>query len=375
LAYIYYHSDLGTEIDGKYIELRCGSEKNEGCMAAGNLELPNWEFMRTRDDRAREKTNYFGNDFKTAEINWSNYLAPFDENQLWDGPDAGYFITAKSTIYKQQTAFTSFVKTQIIESLSHCKWVVDAAVGKGQDFLRYVAAGVRYLVGIDIDQIALTELVRRKLQNAGKNNGRDASNPLTLYILSTDLTNPYKKTADKVKSIMGFPEKGADALVINLAIHYFCGTVKHIQNFIHLCASLVAPDGTVSLTAMFGETVHKLLMDNNVDTGGAWKKYQGDVMKYSVRRDYKTDTITDVGQKIGVLLPFSVGEYYTEFLVNTEYLATQFDLLGFDMVERVPFNEYFEIYKARNPSRYKMLTPEDLEFLSLYGKMTFKKRI
>ena len=369
-AYFYYAPDTGRDdISGKYVEMRCGG----GCDAAGNLGMPNWEFVKIRDDRAREKSNYFGNDYKTAEINWTNYLAPFKKEQLWNGPTGGYFMTVKNKLYKDQTAFTSFVKSQRINTMTNYNWVVDAAIGKGQDFLRYVNANIRHLVGIDIDQIALTELIRRKLQNAGAVI-REYNNPLTLFILNADLSKDYTGIAKKIKNIEGYPVNGANAIVINLAIHYMCDTIDHITNFVNLCEHLVAPGGKVVITAMFGDLVHKLLMDNNVETGNTWSKYQDGVLKYSIRKDYTSKEMVDVGQPIGVLLPFSVGDYYVESLVNTDYLVSLYDAHGFDLVEKVPFSKYFKIYETQSQSRFRQLTPDDLEFLSLYGEIILKKR-
>ncbi len=366
-AYFYYCPvKLDNELSGKYVEMRCGG----GCAAAGNLGIPDWEFVKVRDDRAREKSNYFGNDYKTAEINWTNYLAPFKKEQLWNGPVGGYFMTVKNKLYKDQTAFTSFVKSQRINTMTNYNWIVDAAIGKGQDFLRYVNANIRHLVGIDIDQIALTELIRRKLQNAGTLI-REYNNPLTLFILNADLSKDYTEIAKKITNIEGFPVNGANAMVINLAIHYMCDTYDHITNFVKLCETLVAPGGMMVITAMFGDLVHKLLMDNG---GNTWSKYQDGVLKYSIRKDYTAKEMVDVGQSIGVLLPFSVGDYYVESLVNTDYLISLYDKHGFDLVEKVPFSKYFKIYETHSQSRFRQLTPDDLEFLSLYGEIILKKR-
>ena len=379
-AYFYYRpsddipsdgpeSAQNKDISGKYVEMRCGG----GCDAAGNLGMPNWEFVKIRDDRAREKSNYFGNDYKTAEINWTNYLAPFKKEQLWNGPTGGYFMTVKNKLYKDQTAFTSFVKSQRINTLTNYNWVVDAAIGKGQDFLRYVNANIRHLVGIDIDQIALTELIRRKLQNAGAVI-REYNNPLTLFILNADLSKNYEEIVKKITGINGYPTNGANAMVINLAIHYMCDTKAHITNFVKLCEHMIAPGGKMVITAMFGDLVHKLLMDNNIETGSAWSKYQDGVLKYSIRKDYTSKEMVDVGQPIGVLLPFSVGDYYVESLVNTDYLVSLYNDHGFDLVEKVPFSKYFKIYETHSQSRFRQLTPDDLEFLSLYGEIILKKR-
>lgn len=374
------------EIDGKVVEMRCAGEKGE-CAAAGGLGTPAWQIVRVRVDRTREiKTQqYFGNDFRIAELTWLNYVDPFEESQLWDGPTLGYFATPKSAMYRAQTAFTSFVKSRRIESdLSHAGWVVDAAIGKGQDFGRYLKAGVRHLVGIDQDQGALSELVRRKFSHAGKRKAgrgeggrRGPRGATTLFALRADLTTPHAEVAAKVRSIVGFPgpagTNGADALVTNLAIHYFAGDVAHIRNFAALARDLVKVGGTVIITTMFGAKVHDLLASQGVAVGQSWDSRQEGVLKYSIRRDYAEKGPTKAGQRIGVLLPFSNGEYYEEYLVNVDALVAEFTARGFGLLETPTFEAYFEDFRTRNPTMHKMLTPADFEYLSLYGEIILRR--
>jgi hypothetical protein len=397
LAYLYQHPDekpvgasgaargwegWAREIDGKVIELRCAGEGG-ACAAAGFLGSPAWQLVRVREDRAREirTQRYFGNDFRIAELTWLNYVDPFEEAQLWEGAALGYFAAPKSAMYRAQTAFTSFVKSRRIESaLPHAQWVVDAAIGKGQDFGRYVKAGVRHVVGIDIDQSALSELVRRKFSHAGhgrkkarRGRGRKRHGPTTLFALRADLTSPHEEVAAKVRTIVGFPAAGADALVSNLAIHYFAGDVVHIRNFAALCRGLVKVGGTVIITTMFGQKVHDLLSSEHVGTGESWDSRRDGVLKYSIRRDYAEPRLTTVGQRIGVLLPFSNGEYYEEFLVNVDSLVEEFAARGFAATATPSFDAFFDDFRTRNPTMSKMLTPADFEFLGLYGEIVFRR--
>jgi hypothetical protein len=381
------------EIEGKVIELRCAGKSGD-CAAAGALGTPDWQIVRVRDDRTREiKTGqYFGNDFRIAELTWLNYVDPFEEAQLWNGPTLGYFAAPKSAMYRAQTAYTSYVKSRRIEAdLTHARWVVDAAIGKGQDFGRYVQASVRHLVGIDQDQGALSELIRRKFSHANgrtagkggkggkggrgadRGNRRAARDPTTLFALRADLTSPHADVAAKVRSIVGFPAGGADALVSNLAIHYFAGDVVNIRNFAALSRALVKVGGTVIITTMFGSKVHDLLASNDVAAGKSWDSRQDGVLKYSIRRDYAEKGLTKAGQRIGVLLPFSNGEYYEEFLVNVVALVAEFTARGFALVATPGFATHFDDFRTRNPTMHKMLSPADFEFLSLYGEIILRR--
>lgn len=384
LAYLYQHptappageKDWAREIDGKVVELRCAGPDGD-CTAAGALGTPAWRLVRVREDRAREiKTQqYYGNDFRVAELTWANYLDPFAEAQLWEGPAGGYFAAPKSAMYRAQTAFTSFVKSRRIEAeLAHADWVVDAAVGKGQDLGRYMKAGVRHVVGIDRDQGALAELIRRKFSHAKGDKGeRRAGGATALFALRADLTAPAAEVAAKVRGIVGFPPAGADALVINLAVHYLTGTAVDVRNFAVLCRELVRVGGAVVVTTMFGQRTHDLLAAEGVATGESWDARQDDVLKYSIRREYAEDGLTAAGQKIGVLLPFSNGEYYSEYLVNVDALVREFAARGFAVVGAPTFDASFDEFRTRNPTMYKMLTPADLRFLALYGEILLKR--
>lgn len=394
LAYMYQHpvekpeswENWTRDVDGKVIELRCAGTDGD-CGAAGNLGLPDWQLVRVREDREREvmSQQYFGNDARVAELTWLNYVDPFKEDQLWSGASEEYFSAPKAPMYRAQTAFTSFVKSRRIESsLAHAPWVIEAAIGKGQDFGRYIKASVRRVVGIDQDQGALSELVRRKFSHAkAERAGRGAaartrrgpSEATTLFALRADLTSPHEDIAKKVRTISGFPEEtGADALVINLAIHYLAGSVVNLRNFIGLCRDLVKVGGTVIITTMFGSRVHNLLKEQSVDTNESWDSRELDVLKYSIRRGYAEDTLTAAGQKIGVLLPFSGGEYYDEYLVDVESLTDEFTSRGFSVVGTPTFDEYFDEFRTRNPTMFRMLTEADFTYLRLFGEIILKRK-
>ena len=111
--------------------------------------------------------------YRIAELTWLNYVDPFPRAQLWDGPALDYFARPKAGIYRAQTAFTSFVKTQRIAALRHARWVVDWGAGQGADLGRYLAAEVGNLVGVDRDRAALAELVRRKYSHARRGRAGD----------------------------------------------------------------------------------------------------------------------------------------------------------------------------------------------------------
>jgi hypothetical protein len=391
LAYLYQHPDRRpegaggegwvAEVDGKILEMRC----TDDCAAAGALGVPAWGLVRLRADRAQEQKSgsYFGNDYRVAELNWLNYVDPFPEEQLWEGVAAGYF-GLKSALYTAQTAFVSFVKSRRISAtLARAPWVVDLGVGRGADLGRYREAGVGHLVGVDADRGAISELVRRKFEHAmGKGQGKGVpgrgpprSGPV-LSALRADLLVDHAEVLSKVQGIPGYPSAGADAVVCNLAVHYFAGSAANLQNFAALCRGLVREGGHVVLTLFLGDRVHELLLREKVGPGEAWEVRQEGALKYALRRDYAEGELTPAGQQVGVLLPFSGGNLREEFLVNVSYLLEVFAARGFSEEPQGvngSLGELLEEFRKSNASTFNRLTADDKTWVSLMGELLLRR--
>ena len=398
LAYVYQHPDdspHGAEIDGKIVEVRCAG----GCLAAGGgATLVDWEVTRVREDRRRELSTkrYFGNDFYTAEIIWLNEVDPFPLEQLWEGPSLDYFMRPKAGIYRAQTGVISFVKTQRIAALTHAAWVVDIGVGKGQDLGRYLDAEVQHLVAVDQDRAALSELVRRKYNFAKRGTapgaaradgdghgparrGRDgkARTATTIHVLATNANDPFGQTLDKFEAL-GLVRMTADALVCNLAVHYFLANLPAMRNFVALARGAVKVGGQVILTVLVGEAVHSAFTGGRIPEGGTWDIFEGEgaappSRKYSLKRLYSSETLEVAGQRIGVLLPFSEGRYYEEFLVNTKALTAEFASRGFSLAASTNVAKSVPDFEARNRPLAGLLTEGDRKWLALYGELVFQR--
>ncbi len=387
-AYLYQHPDdspLG-DVDQQVVEARCRGE----CAAAGSALLVDWELVRTREDRRREllARRYFGNNFRIAELTWINYLSEFRLEELWEGPEMGYFREAKSGAYRAQTAVVSFVKTRGIAQLSHARCVIDYAIGHGQDLGRYFEAGIHELIGVDRDRAALMELVKRKwtfakqIRAPGRHRtiaASDASGAAprknrgtAVHVLVADLLEPYNATTEKLKRA-GMPEEGADAVVCNLAVHYFAENPAALKNFVVLCRSSVRVGGSVRLTTMAGDRVHALLQAEKVQDGSTWDAREGEALKYSIRRLYTGQELAPTGQRIGVLLPFSSGQYYDEYLVNIEYLTSLFVERGFRRASFVALDAFLSEFGTREPGLAHQLTTADKQYLGLYCELVFAR--
>lgn len=407
-AFLYQHPAGGPDIDKKVVEMRVATQRKPAAAAAakprpakkkvggGDADAPlaatapprtvDWELVRVRTDRQRDlrTQRYFGNDWTVAEKTWLNVFDEFTLDQLWAGPGAVYFRGTKDTAYAAQTALVRAATTRRIEALLDAGWVVDLAAGRGQDLGRYLAAGVHHLVAVDNDRAALSELVGRRYTHArklrereagrGRGAGRGAGGrrATTVHVLAADVNAPWADTRAAVGAL-GLPAEGADAVVCNLAVHYFLGTVEALRNFVELARALLRPGGTLALLAFAGEAVHALLQRRGIAAGQTWESRDGDglALKYAIRREYAAETLTEAGQKIAVLHPFSDGALYEENLVSFGALKAEFAARGFRVAAEgsVASEAALRDFAAANPRLAAALTPADIEYAALYHEL------
>ena len=101
-----------------------GHPRSREAVRKAGRGFPHGELIRVREDRTRdfEALNYFGNDFRVAELTWNNFLDPLVKANLWDGVGASYFQEEKATVYRPQVFYLSFIKTQRIRSIARSDW-------------------------------------------------------------------------------------------------------------------------------------------------------------------------------------------------------------------------------------------------------------
>lgn len=364
-AYIYYHPN-----DSKFPK----EDVLDNVCEFRRVDLdkePKWDMMRVRTDRKMEldRGNYFGNGFYIAEYTWQNYQNPLKFEDLiissTEFMDRGYFKEEKSKIYKSVTAFNSFVKCKLLSKFGKSDWLVDLAAGRGQDMFRVSDAGIKNALFIDNDAQALSELVSRKhdFQRGIKRlNTR-------IYTKLVDLTADSRTTIKALKQI-GIPVGSIDVVMCNFAIHYLIGTPDNTRNLINLVSALLKPGGHFFFTAFNGERIFDLLKEK-----GAWEIREGEVLKYRIVKKYVGEKIEPTGQQIDVLLPFSGGKYYTEYLVNFKYLLNEFSANGFAVEKKGDFGSFLPLFKTEVARLYKGISKDDTEFLNLYSYGMVRKKM
>ena len=324
-----------------------------------------WKLLRIREDREAEVDSgkYFGNNFSIAESIWQSYRNPVDiddivnlaagETKVADDADdeeAGgkknYFKQHANPRYEKVRHFNSYVKSRLME-FRNPGIVIDLASGKGQDLNRYAKLRPGKILFVEYDETAIQELIARK---------HSMTTPMNMFVMQADLRSDADKLTDQIREFV----EPANVIVCNFAIHYFVSDLHAIENFIRIISNNLVAGGTFLYTAFNGAKVAALLGDKE-----EWTVYDDTVKLYSIKKLYKGDSGVAIGNRIDVLLPFSAGEYYTEYLVDFDAVNAAFVDAGFEILSVTPFANFV-------PGRD--LTPDDAKFVSLYYATQLRKK-
>jgi len=365
-------------LDGKIGEFKLLIDEKTG--------TEEWQIIKIRTDRTQDakRGQDFGNDFiVTAERIWNNFHNPLLFKDLILKPDEyhkkGYFKYPNSDIHKPQRSFNSFVKSSLLRQLGKQIWLVDMGSGKGQDLFRYADNHMRNVLFLDIDPDALSELITRKKifltgrQETGEEDrklSRSKDRKMGIYILEMDLNDNYENNISNIKRKIPIPKEGVPLIICSFTFHYLMKNARQLENIILFIDKIVANDGQVLLLTYDGEKVFHLLKKYN-------NKYSVSVdgrVKYAIKANYpKTNKLSDIGQTINVLLPFSSGEFYQETLVNVDYIIRKFKRFGFSATHQQSFDKFLPKFKEANPRVYDLMSNDDKEYVGLYQYVLFKK--
>ncbi len=364
-GYLYW--DSNPSLDGEVGEFVCAP-----CIEAQPYEAGDdlWQLHRVREDRKVElaRGNYYGNYFKVAELTWMSYKNPLVIEDIDLKGANTYFQQHDNILQKASRNFNSYVKAKIFEQFAGNEWVMDLASGKGQDLFRYSTYSFKNVVFLEIDSVALLELTKRKYDLSD-------SNPIGIQMHQMDLNADYKHNIERLSDIQ-IPSTGMDLIICNFAFHYFLQSRKSLLNIAKFIAHYLKPGGRFVMTTFDAKDILKLLNENS----GNWTVNAGSQIKYSIRKtdtDPKTYTSTvlePIGQKIDVLLPFSNDQYYTEYMVNIDFIAEELQKLNFVLEIDQSFGEYLESFEKQNPKGYASMDANDKKYSSLYHYYCFYKK-
>ena len=326
-----------------------------------NTRDDEWTLKKIREDRRVEvsRGNYFGNNYKIAEFIWMAYSDPLIIEEIGETSDI-YFQEHDNILQKTTRNFNSYVKSEIFKKFRNTNWVMDLASGRGQDLFRYSTNNMRNIIFIELDRVALMELIVRKHSFAG-----DASfrNNMQVLIQNVDLRDNHLKQIEQIDNV--YTRRNIDLIVCNMAFHYMMKNNESLRNICKLINHYLKPKGRFVFSAFDGNKIVSLL-DRD---GGEWTVRVGDQIKYSLVKKYSDDHLITIGQPIEVVLPFSRNTYYKEYLINIETIERELGKYNIVMESNESFSKYLDRYKD-----YSKLDADDRKYIDLYHYYIFVKR-
>lgn len=241
-----------------------------------------------------------------------------------------------------------YCKPYIIDDKIIQKDILDIAIGSGGDIGKYIHAGAKMVVGIDIDKHGLQKkggavdrynhlLKNKKLQyniNSPKINiddiemyfiQADARNLLESKYQNKSLPNLDPKYSKLIKKYFDNKYK-FDVISCQFAIHYFFENQDKLNKFQTNINNHLKEDGYFIFTTFDGESVFNLLKDktqydfDHIDENGNKNTI------FQIKKLYTEDNFKDVniGSAIDVLNTIISNNYVREYLVSKEFVIENF---------------------------------------------------
>ena len=252
---------------------------------------------------------------------------------------SSYFSGKATSLIEAQKKEHGFVKSMMYKMLEPKSKLLELAVGRGSDMLKWIHADVADIVGIDVDNDGLVELQERYNNQLEK---KLSSRNMRMSLLRGDL--------DKIDNLVGesivpLGKNEFDCVACQFAIMYFTKSVEQINKFLDIVDSNLKTGGLFMFTTLDGMKVMQLFNEFKVekDSKFTWVKEGSDgepVTVYSLKKCFSGEELFDVNQKIMSYVE-SIGSHM-EYLVNCEFILSELERRGYSVLVNNCFDEYIK---------------------------------
>ena len=403
LAYLYVNNDEVRDIEGNILQDETVVE-----FAYNNnplLEHPyRWVPLRTRLDKTESVIKYkkkYGNNEFIADKVWRSIISPFDLidiKMLADESEHENYMKnviksriTKADIVKERSEnmyyqiisnlarpmrdFHNFIKSNLIYTycskkkinLNNNKFksmdVLDIAIGRGGDLLKFYHSRVNKLVGFDIDAngiysatdgvISRYQTMKRKMPNFPKAIFLIADSTALLNAESQEKSLGYISDINKItlESVFGKNENDNkfdkfDVINCQFMLHFL---FKNDQSWNNFCANVnkyLNKDGYIIITTSDGKLLHDSFVDNKIThfyTDNGKKKIMFEYKKlYSDTNIKKTGLAIDFYNAM-----FNIeNTYNTEYIIDPEFLISELkEKCNLKLLETDSFENQFNILR------------------------------
>ena len=246
--------------------------------------------------------------------------------------------------------------------------LLDLAVGKGGDLMKWYDAGIYKVVGFDIDETSIN----------GKNGAKDRYNNFIktlkpgkrkpdykFYVM--DLSKP--DSISKIQHMIG--DQKFNIISCQFALHYFFKNTLSLNTIMSIVSDHVYQDKSSSIfisTTMNGELLTEIFKTQQTFGNEIFKITKG-----------VNENSYPYGQKYTVYLGketdkdhYFVEKPSEEFLVNLDELINVCNKKNLTFIGKTEFERWYEIYKETNPKN--LLSKEEKEFSFLNYSLIFMSK-
>ena len=386
-----------------------------------------WKPLRVRYDKtAKLRTGKpsYGNAYHVANSNWHSIHNPVTETMLRTGEGIGEELATDNIYY---TALSTKSYTKALRDF-HNLWVkkrlivgasrrngtlIDMACGRGGDLPKWIAAGLRFVYGIDLvdDNISnrldgacaryLNYSKRTKRMpkaifsvgdatlnirdGTGISAGIDQAANMAVFGMRTD-----GKLPEGIRSAFGIGKSGFDVCSLQFAIHYMFRNIRTFNNCLRNVAEVTKVGGYFIGTCYDGSKVFNALQSK--PQGGSVSKSINDQVIWALTKLYDAENFRPDNDSLGLAIDVyqeTIGKTFREYLVNLPFLEEQLEAYGFSRLLpselkevnlptsvgsfRLLYDEMMSVPKSQKYGQARELSGAQMDISFLNSYFIFKK--
>jgi hypothetical protein len=346
-----------------------------------------WVPLRVRYDKTAELLaglpNY-GNAYHVANSNWRSIHRPITEEMIMSGlglpEDVESAMETSDVYYNRQTRNTAtralrdfhnlYVKRALITGVGKRKdTLLDLAVGKAGDLSKWIAAKLRFVMGVDLFENNITDRVDGACARYLKMRQTTPNMPAAIFVQGNSANNirsgqSFLSDKHKLVSRALFGEGAKDRRLLGnvvfdnygvgsegftitscqFALHYFFENPTTMHGFLRNVAECTRLGGYFIGTCYDGKRVFDMLATKG--EGEAVTIMKSGQKIFEITKRYEETGFPDDESSIGYAVDVyqeSINKEFREYLVNFDYLRRVLEDYGFVLVEKDEARQQFHL--------------------------------
>lgn len=325
-----------------------------------------WIPIRIRHDKTsefRSGLKNYGNAYHVAQSVWQSIHNPISTDIITSGkgiPEVVNYKYYNSKRGGKRYAIRDFhnlgIKRKLIQAVSkRGNNLIDLSVGKGGDLSKWINASLSFVVGIDIFKDNIENRINGACARYLSTKSKTKDIPGAIFLTGdTSLsikdgeafsTNKEKnimaallgngpKDAEKIGSVplenYGAFKDGFNVVSSQFSIHYYFKNKDTLHGFLQNVSDMCAVNGYFIGTCFDGKRMFRALQD--LEKGKSISKHIDGEKLFEVIKDYDRAEFNNDSSSLGYAIKVyqeSINEYFTEYLVNFDYLTAEIEKYGF----------------------------------------------